>query len=75
METASDTARRRREVIERLFTPDGKIIADLEDTPPLNSADVAALFRMSERTIRVWARKKKVAPYAYAGWRPDHVSS
>lgn len=30
------------------------------DTPPLSSADVAALFRMSERAIRLWAAKGEI---------------
>ncbi|MCC7368831.1 MAG: helix-turn-helix domain-containing protein [Chloroflexi bacterium] len=29
----------------------------LQETLPLSSADVAALFRMSERAIRLWAAK------------------
>lgn len=57
METTSDTGKRRREVLEHLFTPEGKPRAGLEDAPPLSSADVAALFQMSERSIRMWAAK------------------
>ncbi len=53
----TDTTKRRREVIERLFTVNGIPKAHLEDAPPLSSGDVAALFQMSERTIRLWAAK------------------
>lgn len=53
----SDTTKRRREILERLFTIDGLPRAHLEDAPPLSSGDVAALFQMSERTIRLWAAK------------------
>lgn len=57
METDSDTGRRRRELLARLFTPDGEPRDELENAPPLSSADVAALFRMSERAIRLRASK------------------
>jgi hypothetical protein len=53
---ASETDRR-RQVLARLFGPDGKPIPGLTDAPPLSSGDVAALFRMSERAIRLWAAK------------------
>lgn len=55
--TASETDRRRREVLARLFAPDGKPMPGLKEALPLSSADVAALFRMSERAIRLWAAK------------------
>lgn len=54
---ASDTNERRREVRDRLFAINGLPRAHLEDVPPLSSGDVAALFQMSERTIRIWAAK------------------
>jgi predicted DNA-binding transcriptional regulator AlpA len=56
LESAPDIERR-REVVARLFEPNGKPRAGLKDAPPLRSADVAALFRMSERAIRLWAAK------------------
>lgn len=57
MGTALDSGTRRRDVLARLFTEDGELKAGLQDVPPLNSAEVAALFQMSERAIRVWAAK------------------
>ena len=48
---------RRRQVWARLFTLKGEMRAGLEDEPPLSSGDVALLFRMSERAIRMWAAK------------------
>lgn len=56
MVMASETDRR-RDVLARLFAPDGKPKLGLKDAPLLSSADVAALFRMSERAIRLWAAK------------------
>jgi hypothetical protein len=54
--TTSKTDRRRK-VLARLFAPDGKPKPGLTEAPPLSSADVAALFLMSERAIRFWAAK------------------
>ena len=48
---------KRDEVFARLFTPDGSAKADLDRSPPLTSSDVAALFRMTERAIRMQAAK------------------
>ena len=57
MQAARDNGGRRREVLARLFTSDGTPRAGLENVSPLNSADVAALFRMTERAIRMQAAK------------------
>ncbi len=57
MKTNPDTGKRRRELLERLFTPDGKPREGLETESSLNSADVAALFEMTERAIRKLAAK------------------
>lgn len=53
--TAPEPELTQREVLARLFTPEGNFQPGLEDAPPLSSGDVATLFRMSERTIRLWA--------------------
>jgi len=57
MQAARDNGGRRRAVLARLFTPAGTPRAGLEHVSPLNSADVAALFRMTERAIRMQAAK------------------
>jgi len=57
MAIGSDVDRRRRDVLDRLITPDGKPREGLQDAPTLNSADVAALFQMTERSIRMLATK------------------
>jgi phage terminase Nu1 subunit (DNA packaging protein) len=57
LESIPDSDRRRRELLARLLAPNGQPRAELKDAPPLNSAEVASLFRMSERAIRVWAAK------------------
>jgi hypothetical protein len=51
------TGERRSELLTRLFTPTGKPRANLRDEPPLSSGDVAALFQMTDRAIRMWASK------------------
>ena len=43
---------RRSELLTRLFTPDGRAREGLENQTSLSSADVAALFQMTERSIR-----------------------
>jgi hypothetical protein len=53
--SASGIDERRRRVVARLFARNGRPRPGLEDAQPLTSADVAALFRMSERAIRLWA--------------------
>ena len=55
--SVSEADRRRREVVARLFAPDGTTRSGLKDARPLQPAEVAALFRVSERAIRVWAVK------------------
>ena len=60
LESAPDPDRLRREVLARLFAPNGQPRAELADAAPLSSAEVASLFRMSERAIRVWAAKGEV---------------
>ena len=60
MAIGSDAESRRREVLERLFTPDGKPRVGLDESRALGSADVAALFRMTERAIRLLAAKGKL---------------
>ena len=60
METVPDTARLRRELLERLLTPDGSPREGLETERSLSTADVAALFQMTERAIRKLAAKGEV---------------
>ena len=43
---------RRSELLTRLFTLDGRPGEGLENQTSLSSADVAALFQMTERSIR-----------------------
>ena len=52
MSTVPDSSVRRCELLSRLFTPDGKPREGLENQQSLSSADVAALFQMTERSIR-----------------------
>ena len=52
MSITPDSSVRRCELLSRLFTPDGKPREGLENQQSLSSADVAALFQMTERSIR-----------------------
>ena len=58
----TNTGNRRRELLERLLTPDGKPKNGLETESSLNSVDVAASFEMTERAIRKLAAKGEL-PY------------
>ncbi len=53
----TDPGKRRRELLELLFTPEGTPREELETQRSLSSADVAALFQMTERAIRKLAAK------------------
>ena len=48
---------RRRKLLMRLFLVNGDPKPDLEDEAPLSSTDVAALFQMTDRSIRLQAAK------------------
>ena len=52
MDTKLNPTIRRRKLLERLFLPDGNPKDGLEAENALSSADVAALFQMTERSIR-----------------------
>ena len=52
MKTTLEVSTRRCELLTRLFTPDGRLREGLENEQSFNSADVAALFQMTERSIR-----------------------
>ncbi len=57
METDRGTSKRRRELLALLLTPTGEPKSGLANEPPFSTADVAILFRMSERAIRLRAAK------------------
>ena len=52
MKTIPDVSARRCELLAHLFTPDGRVREGLENEQSFSSADVAALFQMTERSIR-----------------------
>jgi hypothetical protein len=52
MKAHFDHSKRRRELLDLLLTPDGKPREGLETEKSLSSSDVAALFEMTERSIR-----------------------
>lgn len=57
MENNHSDSRRRRKLLMRLFLVNGDPKSDLEDEAPLSSTDVAALFQMTDRSIRLKAAK------------------
>ena len=52
MDTDLNPTIRRRKLLERLFLPDGNPKDELATEDFLSSGDVAALFQMTERSIR-----------------------
>ena len=52
MKVSLDPSKRRRELLDRLLTPEGKPREGLETEKSLSSSDLAALFEMTERSIR-----------------------
>lgn len=80
MSTSQDVSVRRCELLTRLFTPDGTPRERLEDQQCLNSADVAALFQMTERSIRKLAADGRLPHMRTLGggrllYPPDEIAA
>ena len=76
----SERDRRRRDLLARLLAPDGRPRPGLTSDPLLNSTDVAALFEMSERVIRLWAVQGQLPHVRSLGggrlrYRPDEIAA